>query len=85
VLPRIYVDFNTMNTDDQERVYIDRVDQERHDVLPFLHPGAVVTLFDEELEVTATIELVRFRPDYGAWLGRPDWSTSSDRAPDTVM
>jgi hypothetical protein len=76
-MKRIYVDFNTMQTDDCERVYINTT------VTPglagLLMPGMAVTLYDECLEVGAVLE---FEPAgkmwNGApemWFGVPDWST----------
>jgi hypothetical protein len=79
-MKRIYVDFNTMQTDKRERVFINTV------VTPGLAeeltPGLAVTLYDECLEVEAVVE---FEPAgkmwSGApemWLGVPDWSTRKD-------
>src|SRR6266571_8113353 len=51
---RLYVDFNTMAIDPKERVYINPHTQ----LVPMqeLHPGLVVTLYDEEMEVEAVVE-----------------------------
>ena len=70
---RIYVDFNTMTTDPQERVYINTHMQP--DLAEGLRPGLVVTLYDEEMEVEATVE---FDEKDHTWLGQPDWSTRRD-------
>jgi len=44
---RLCVDFNTMATDPKERVYIN---PHTHSALAHkLHPGLVVTLYDEEM------------------------------------
>lgn len=70
---RIYVDFNTMMTDPEERVYINAP---LHDGLAAkLRPGRTVLLWSEDLEVQAVIE---YDEDHGDWLARPDWSTSQD-------
>ena len=70
---RIYVDFNTMTTDPQERVYINTHMQP--ELAKRLRSGLVVTLFDEEMEVEARVEFDE--QDY-IWLGQPDWSTRRD-------
>ena len=82
---RIYVDFNSMAMDEQGRVQIGRVGRENAKpkdghLLELLQPGMPVTLYDEELEVDAIVELVEFRDDYQAWVGTPDWSTQRDLA-----
>jgi hypothetical protein len=70
---RLYVDFNTMTTDSKERVYIN---PQTHSALAQkLHPGLVVALYDEEMEVDAVVE---FDEHDQAWLGQPDWSTRRD-------
>lgn len=70
---RIYVDFNTMMTDPEERVSINTTVQK--DLEQRLHPGLRVVLYAEDLEVEASVE---FDEEHKAWLGRPDWSTSRD-------
>jgi hypothetical protein len=70
---RLYVDFNTMAMDPKERVYIN---PNTHSALAQkLHPGLVVTLYDEEMEVEAVVE---FDEHDHAWLGQPNWSTRRD-------
>jgi hypothetical protein len=70
---RLYVDFNTMAIDHKERVYINPHTQPV--LMPELHPGLVVTLHDEEMEVEAVVE---FDEQDRVWLGRPHWSTRRD-------
>ena len=78
--PRVYVDFNTMMMDEEERVYIgsEGSAQDDPDKLKSLEQGAWVTLYDEELEVDAVVECVELREGQRAWLGKPDWSTRRD-------
>ena len=70
---RIYVDFNTITTDSKERVYINT--QVQPALTNDLHPGLVVTLYDEEMEVEATVEFEEYDQ---AWLGQPNWATRRD-------
>jgi hypothetical protein len=70
---RLYVDFNTMAIDPKERVYINAHTQPV--LMQELHPGLVVTLYDEEMEVEAVVE---FDEHDRAWLGQPNWSTRRD-------
>jgi hypothetical protein len=70
---RLYVDFNTITTDTKERVYINT--QVQPALAKSLHPGLLVTLYDEEMEVEATVE---FDEHDHAWLGQPNWSTRRD-------
>jgi hypothetical protein len=79
--PAIYVDFNTMMADPQERIAINTSVQP--ELVSRLHPGMAVILRDEILEVAATIE---YDAEHRTWFGHPDWSTSRDlplRAPVT--
>jgi len=67
---RIYVDFNTSTTDPKERVYLNT---HMHPTLAQdLRPGLIVTLYDEEMEVEASVE---FDEQDQVWLGQPNWST----------
>jgi hypothetical protein len=70
---RLYVDFNTMAQDGEERV---RINPRMNEALAAsFRPGMSVVLYDELLEVRAILE----RDASGdAWWGRPDWSTSRD-------
>ena len=70
---RIYDDFNTMITDPKERVYINTHTQP--DLAKDLRLGLVVTLYDEEMEVEASVE---FDEKDHVWLGQPNWSTRRD-------
>ena len=63
---RIYVDFNTTTIDAKERVAIPT--QMQPALAHALRPGMVVTLYDEEMEVRATIE---FDAHDQVWLGQP--------------
>jgi hypothetical protein len=78
--PRIYVDFNTMMMDEEERVHIgvEGAAYDEWELLESLQPGALVTLYDEELEVEAIVELVASSTGQKVWLGKPDWSTCHD-------
>ena len=67
---RIYVDFNTTTSDAKERVSIPT--QMQPALTQALRPGMVVTLYDEEMEVRATVE---FDAHDQVWLGQPLWST----------
>lgn len=70
---RIYVDFNTTTSDAKERVSIPT--QMQPTLVQTLRPGMVVTLFDEEMEVRATVE---FDAHDQVWLGQPHWATRRD-------
>jgi hypothetical protein len=70
---RLYVDFNTMTMDPKERVYINPHTQPAR--AQELHPGQVVTLYDEAMEVEAVVE---FDEHDHVWLGQPNWSTRRD-------
>lgn len=73
---RIYVDFNTMMTDEEERVYINTLIQQ--ELESCLRPGLSIVLYDEEMEVEAAVE---FDDEQKQWLGKPDWSTRRDLVP----
>ena len=70
---RIYVDFNTTTIDAKERVAIPT--QMQPALAQALCPGMVVTLYDEEMEVRATVE---FEAHDQVWLGQPHWATRRD-------
>jgi hypothetical protein len=70
---RLYVDFNTIAIDPKERVYLNPHAQPG--LMQELHPGLVVTLYDEEMEVEAVVE---FDEHDRACLGQPNWSTRRD-------
>jgi hypothetical protein len=70
---RVSVDFNTMATDAEERVFINTV--VHPEWLDHLRPGLPLILSDDTLEVRAVAE---FDGDHQVWFGRPDWSTSRD-------
>jgi hypothetical protein len=73
MMQRIYVDFNTMTTDPEERVFINT--EREPDLAKHLQPGLLVTLYDEEMEVEATVE---FEVQNLLWLGRPNWANCRD-------
>jgi hypothetical protein len=70
---RIYVDFNTMTVDAQERVSINP-DVQRDPSMRF-HAGQHVVLYDEEMEVEGTIE---FDTEHQQWFAQPHWTTRRD-------
>lgn len=72
---RVYVDFNTMGMDEEERVLLNTAVY--HSLVDELRPGLPITLWDETLEVEAMAE---FDEQDGRWWGKPDWSTSRDVA-----
>jgi hypothetical protein len=71
---RIYTDFNS--TDERgERIFLGVEGSwqiELYRPLTWLRPGAVVDLYDEELQVEAVLELDEGRK---AWYARPNWSS----------
>jgi hypothetical protein len=73
---RIYVDFNTMTMDAQERVFINTEVQK--DLVARLRSGLSVVLYDEEMEVEGIVE---FDEEHRVWLGRPNWVTRRDLPP----
>jgi hypothetical protein len=77
-MKRIYVDFNTKNMDERERVYVNtRLHPELLDVLK---EGERVVVYDEEVQMEAVLE---YEADYGEFLGVLDWSTLKDLPTDT--
>lgn len=73
-MPRIYVDFNTLNSEPIDMV---KIGQDGIDAMPKLHDGEQVVLYDEEMEVAATVS---YDAVHGMWLAVPDWSTRADLA-----
>jgi hypothetical protein len=67
---RIPVDFDTMKQDIWSEARRVRVPPERVD--PSFQPWARVTIYDDTMEVDATLEHDRVRQ---TWWARPDWST----------
>ena len=70
---RVYVDFNTMTLDPQERVSINTDLQQ--DLAAHLQPGLSVILYDEEMEVEGIVE---FDGEHQQWLAQPHWVTRHD-------
>ena len=68
-MTRIYVDFNTLNS---EPVGVVKLGQAGIDDLPTLHVNDSVVLYDEEFEVTAR---VAYDVPSAMWLASPIWST----------
>lgn len=73
MLLRIYVDFNTIAMDAQQRVFINTDIQK--DLAACLCPGLSVVLYDEEMEVEGIVE---FDEAHQVWLGQPNWATRRD-------
>lgn len=74
----IYVDFNSMMVDPLHRVYIAEEgsdDPDEQDALKVLQPGANVVLYDETMQVEASVE---FDPEQHVWLAQPKWATKRD-------
>ena len=71
-MQRIYVDFNSMMRDPQERVELRQVGTWQGDRLPSLCAGDQVMLFDEEMEVSGNVV---YDAPTSVWLAVPDWST----------
>lgn len=74
-MQKIYVDFNTMMS---EPVDLVKLAADRKPDHALFHEGEHVILFDEEMEVEAT---VRYNTRYHYWLAEPDWSTRVDLLP----
>jgi len=70
---KIYVDFNTMQTEVRERVFINTMIHPG--LAEELTPGMPVNIFDECPEVKAVLE---FDSADGTWYAVPDWSTRRD-------
>lgn len=75
---KVPVDFNTMVTDPEERVYINT--SHHPELLSTLRSGMKVLLWAEkDLEVEAVIE---YDDEQQAWFGAPYWNTMRDLPPD---
>jgi hypothetical protein len=72
---RVPVDFNTMDWDPEEHVWINTAIHP--ELIAMLRPGLAVVLLDGDLEVEGTVEFDGSQP-VRKWLARPDWSTSRD-------
>jgi hypothetical protein len=74
---RIPVDFNTMNTNPDEKVviYTKAHFKEDEEWIRELKAGCRVILYDGEMEVEAILE---GEPGAQIWYGIPDWSTRKD-------
>ena len=74
-MPRVPVDFNTIDWDPEDRVWINTIVNK--DLAGILRPGLRVLLYDTGLEVEATVECDAGHPSR-QWLARPQWSTRRD-------
>ena len=74
-MPRVPVDFNTIDWDPEDRVWIDTIVNK--DLTAILRPGLRVLLYDTDLEVEATVECDAAHPSR-RWLARPHWPTMRD-------
>jgi hypothetical protein len=72
---RVPVDFNTMDWDADDRVWINTGPNAELDGR--LRPGLAVLLCDTDLEVEATVEWDNEHP-VRKWLARPNWPTMRD-------
>ena len=77
---RVYVDYNTIETDDPKtRVVIHTDTNINPEILGILRPGLPLVLYDfESLEVDAVAE---FDEAMQRWCAVPDWSTRRDLPP----
>jgi len=76
--PRIPVDFNSLMRYDNQRIELGQEGTWQGDELPPLCPGERIITYDEEMEVTATVE---YDADHHVWLAIPDWATRQFFAP----
>lgn len=77
---RICVDFNTMMSDQEQRVYLPT--RRNQNILEILYPGIKVVLFEPfDIEVDA---LVEYDTEDNTWYGRPDWMSKRNLQSDTL-
>ncbi len=74
-MQRIYVDFNTTMSEPVDLVKLSADKLTDH---PSFRDGEHVVLFDEEMEVEAT---VLYSKHYHYWMAEPDWTTRVDLLP----
>lgn len=74
-MKRISVDFNTIDSEPIDLVKLGQVGTPNGDALPPLEPGERVIVYDEELELEATI---CYDAEHHFWLAAPDWVTRQD-------
>ncbi len=82
-LPRIAVDFNSLNSTPVERLKLGPADGPDGDpdlAALSLVRGQRVIFYDSEMQVEGTVDYVEHR-GYPYWLGDPDWSTLVDTKP----
>lgn len=77
-MQRLYVDFNTMMSEpvDLVKLEADHAPSGKRNLS--FHEGERVMLYDEEMQVEATIH---FSERYHYWLAEPDWATRVDLVP----
>jgi len=72
---RIYADFNNRNEDGFVRLTVVGSERDLTKYETSLTEGINVILYDEELEIDATLKR---DPRLNIWLGVPDWTTRRD-------
>ena len=77
-MQRLYVDFNTMMSEPVDLVKLEADHAPFEKRRPSFHEGERVVLYDEEMEVEATIH---YSARYHYWLAEPDWATRVDLMP----
>ena len=77
-MQRLYVDFNTMMSEPVDLVKLEADHAPVKRPHPSFHEGERVLLYDEEMQVEATIH---FSERYHYWLAEPDWATRTDLVP----
>ena len=72
-----------MMMDKDERVYIgsEGLEQDSPALLDSLPAGTSITLYDEELEVEAVVDIVEHDKGQRIWLGKPNWTMRRDLLP----
>lgn len=77
-MQRLSVDFNTIDSEPVDLVKLGQIGTPNGDQLPPLSEGEHVILYDEEMEVEATIE---YDAEQHFWLASPDWTTRNNLSP----
>jgi hypothetical protein len=72
-MKRIYVDFNTIQTDERERVFVNTGTQP--ELIEQLAEGMRVIFYEECLEAEGVLEYDSMQK---LWFGAIDWSTRKD-------
>jgi len=79
-MQKLYVDFNTMMSEPVDLVKLEADHAPFKQPHPSFHEGERVVLYDEEMQVEAT---VHYSERYHYWLAEPDWATRIDLMPAT--